>query len=107
MGDSCICNDYDHDGPEFANERIVKAREAHKCCECRKEIEPGQRYEYVSGKWDGYFMTFKTCLACKHTRDSLMSCGWVYGRLWEDVRDWFESQGIKTDDEDTDESWLL
>ena len=46
---------------------IRKARKAHKCCECRGEIKPGELYEYFSGIWD-YPETFKTCLECAELR---------------------------------------
>ncbi len=38
---------------DFYSEKQVTARRAHKCCECRKTIEPGDRYVRVAGKWDG------------------------------------------------------
>jgi len=107
LGESCICQDYDGDGPEFFTTRIVKARKVHRCGECREEVSVGQLHEYVVGKWEGDFGTHRTCLPCKNVRDSLMQCGFAFGRVWDDVRNWFEDQGIDTDDEETDESWLL
>jgi hypothetical protein len=106
MFGSCACFDYSFDGPEFFTDRIVKARKAHVCGECGSEIEIGQRHEYVVGKWNGDFSTHRTCLTCVAVRDSLMSCGFAYGQVWEDLRNWFEGQGIETEDDDG-ESWLL
>ncbi len=50
--------------PEFYERNIVKARKPHRCCECLREIEPSERYERASGKWDGDFETFATCGTC-------------------------------------------
>lgn len=105
MGESCACF-YDGEyAPEFFNERIVTARKAHRCGECGEEIKPGQRYEYVRGCWEGDFSTHKTCLPCRNVRDSLMKCGFIYGRVWEDVREWLDMQGIDPYDDDG-QSWL-
>jgi len=83
---SCLCLHYDQDGPSCAREETRTARKAHCCCECRQEIKLGQRYQYVRGLWDGYWMTFKTCLPCRQIRADFMSCGFVYGHLWDDLQ---------------------
>jgi len=60
---NCYCDD---NSPEFYSVRTVTARKPHRCDECRKvAIAPGEKYEYVSGLWDGNFNYFKTCHACK------------------------------------------
>lgn len=61
MSDYCFC---DFDSPEFYDKYQPTARKRHKCCECGGDIMPGEKYEYVSGKWDGQFDTFKTCERC-------------------------------------------
>lgn len=66
----------------FASERVVKARKAHKCCECGAPIAIGNKYEYVSGLWEGAFSQYKTCLACKEIRDRFF-CTWYYGMIWD------------------------
>lgn len=47
------------------------ARVRHRCCECGLFIEPGARYEYCSGVWDGRGDSFHTCMACSDARDLL------------------------------------
>lgn len=39
--------------PAFHTETHRVARKRHTCTECRGYIEPGDRYEFVSGLWDG------------------------------------------------------
>ena len=58
-----MCECYDN-VPDFYDASIVKARKPHRCCECLREIELGERYERASGKWDGDFETFATCGTC-------------------------------------------
>lgn len=61
----CSC---DYDPPEFCSSSVRKARKPHRCEECGNEIRPGDLYEYVSGKWDGWFSTFTTCDFCLDLR---------------------------------------
>lgn len=58
-----MCDCY-HDPPEFCEIRKRKARKPHTCAECLRIIKPGERYEAVSGLWDGVFSSFKTCSDC-------------------------------------------
>jgi len=55
---------FDGEPPECARQDIRTARKQHKCTECRCTIEPGERYEVISGKWDGEFLRYKTCRKC-------------------------------------------
>lgn len=57
----CYC---DYDPPEFYHSELRKARKPHKCVECTGHALPGEKYEYVRGKWDGTIWTFKTCPRC-------------------------------------------
>jgi len=50
--------------PLMYSEVIRRARKPHKCCECGTAIAEGEQYQVASGKWDGRFDTFCTCLAC-------------------------------------------
>jgi hypothetical protein len=61
MSYDCAC---DYDPPEFYSSKIRTARKAHRCEECGNEIRPGDRYEHVVGKWDGWLDTVKTCQHC-------------------------------------------
>jgi len=75
------------DGPEFSNIRYRKARKEHKCCECEKVIEKGERYEIIAGKWDGDVSTFKTCLDCAAIRDELFCHGHTFEYLYHDLNE--------------------
>lgn len=55
------------------NSWIKKARVAHRCCECRREIAPGEPYEYTSGVWGDGPANFKTCLPCAEQRAELIT----------------------------------
>jgi hypothetical protein len=44
------------------------ARQLHKCCECRGEIQPGEQYHKHHGLWDGEWGVFKVCLDCDALR---------------------------------------
>ena len=46
-----------------------KARKEHKCGECRKSIERGDKYQYISGIWEGEPSSYKTCLSCAKLRE--------------------------------------
>lgn len=50
-------------------ERVARVR--HRCCECDRFIEPGVRYEYCSGVWDGRGSSYHTCMLCSDARDLL------------------------------------
>lgn len=50
------------------HEEIVTARKPHHCCECGMTIAKGEKYETVSGMWDGRCDRIKTCLPCVATR---------------------------------------
>lgn len=80
---SCYCDSYE--APEFFREKTVTARAEHTCCECRHKIQPGEQYQYVTGKWDGMFDTFHTCERCADLRDSLREIGCpAIGGLFEE-----------------------
>ena len=87
--DACISGNAGDNYPEVCGALIVKARKSAKCCECREAILPGDRYEVVSGKWDGEWSSFKTCLPCKEIRETFCCEGWDYGFLWEQAQDGF------------------
>lgn len=46
------------------------ANTRHRCCECRGVIEPGTKYQRITGVWDGEGATYKLCLACDSLRDA-------------------------------------
>jgi hypothetical protein len=76
--------------PSVLRTTWYKARRAHQCCECQGVIQPGDRYEYVSGCWEGEWSHFSTCVGCAHMRDGLAcGCGAVFGELAEVVWETF------------------
>lgn len=79
----------DYDPPTMHSARIRTARKAHKCGECSRQIEPGEKYQYVSGVWDGDFDTKKTCRHCLVGQELLIrECrGFIYGGIQEDLQD--------------------
>jgi len=82
----CACQiDIDIDGScDFMSQKIVKARKQHKCCECYRDIYPDEKYEYVSGVWEGNFDVYKTCIDCTSIRKALF-CTYYFTELYEDL----------------------
>jgi hypothetical protein len=78
------------EGPSCSNTQTRKARKPHRCCECRETINAGDRYEYMSGVWDGRPHAFKTCLLCVEIRNHF-ACrdGWEFGAVWEQLQESF------------------
>jgi hypothetical protein len=80
----------DYDPPTFYDEKEVTARKLHKCCECHRPITPGTRYQKASGKWDGDFHSYYTCLDCWNIREGLRcESGFLFGQLWEQITENF------------------
>lgn len=89
MSYDCYC-DYDA-APEFYRVTEPTARKHHKCGECGRAIQAGEKYEYTSGKWDGDMCFHKTCSRCKALRTHLQAhvrcfC-WYFGSMLQDARD--------------------
>jgi hypothetical protein len=67
---------------------LRKARKHHQCVECRRAIEPGERYEVYSGiACDGNAFHHKTCLGCMNIREHFCSGGWYVGMIWEQIQE--------------------
>ena len=96
----CYC---DYDAPEFYSESRPVARKARKCSECRRMIQPGERYFKVVGKWDGMFDVFSRCCYCeavaKELRQLPCFCDY-FGGLYEIISDgWMDDlRAAKTGD---------
>ena len=88
----CVGSDgMDGEYPEFSEIRNVIAKKFHRCCECNREIKPGEKYQYYVSKFDGEFMAEKTCNECAEIR-SCFSCGggWpCFGELWNEMTEGF------------------
>ncbi len=74
---------------EFNSEKVRKARKQHVCGECWRFIEPGEKYIYGAGKFDGEMYSSKMCLHCKVAANwlSIRCHGYLYGGISEDVGD--------------------
>lgn len=84
---SCYC-DTDYEAPTFYRKTVPTARIKHRCEECGAMIRPGEKYESVSGMWDGDFGTFKTCQHCIGLREYVKAhvpclC-WAHGNIVDD-----------------------
>lgn len=75
---------------DFWEVKIKTARKIHVCGECRKQIEPGEKYESLAYVFDGGFRHEKKCLVCAEIRDAFVGDGNVYcpGDMWTDMRDY-------------------
>lgn len=56
---------------DFSNQKIVKAKKMHRCCECYGAILPGDQYERTFVVYEGDSSAFKTCLPCKEAQNWL------------------------------------
>ncbi len=85
---SCYC---DYDMPAFSCREIRTARKPHQCEECGIRIMPGQRYEYISGKWADYISSVKVCEACHDLRmwvsNNVPCFCWAFGHMHEDAQE--------------------
>jgi hypothetical protein len=59
----CDC-DCDYDPPAFYEQKLVRAKKDHTCCECGRTIRATEVYELASGKWDIGVCSYKTCVPC-------------------------------------------
>ena len=89
-GDCGVClGGYDGDGPEFSDARMVLARREHKCYDCQRPIAPGIRYERVTGKWEGQFLSHAFCVDCVDIATSLSCDGSrEFGNLWGEIEEY-------------------
>ena len=55
------------------DERLLKARKAHKCTACGETIAKGHRYWRAGALFDGQWNTHKRCLRCKAIFDHLVA----------------------------------
>lgn len=60
------------DAPSVFSACAYKAKTPKRCCECGREILPGELYEYVFGVWDDPIQ-FCTCAECYETREQMFS----------------------------------
>lgn len=84
---SCYC---DYDMPSFYSREVRRARKLHRCYECSGAIRAGEKYEYVTGKWD-WISSYRTCSRCVDLRtwvtNNLPCFCWAHGNLIDDARE--------------------
>lgn len=97
MAETCdvSLDDYDGDQASVFRSHVVKARKPHKCFECGVSVQPGDRYERVSGKWDNEWATYSFCLPCSEIGNEFSDNGRSFGFLWEGMEEaWDEGAHI-------------
>jgi hypothetical protein len=79
----CTC-DYDTPSPVPYAETIRRARKPHTCCECDEPIQPGQQYQHASGRSDGGWFRYHTCIPCSRiARDYCAPFGHLRAQIRE------------------------
>jgi hypothetical protein len=81
----CRCRSFD-DTPKMnpCTIEIRRARIPHVCCECDEQIEPGQQYQSGRGKFDGYWLSYHTCIPCSRiARDYCAPFGHLRAQIRE------------------------
>lgn len=96
--DVCLDHGCDYEG-SFFYERLVVSRKQHECCECGLAITKGDAYWMARGADEGSIWVAKTCPTCYEIRSVFVCGSWIYGRLWESIREgmfpiWKESGPI-------------
>jgi hypothetical protein len=57
--------------PSVFDEQVVTSRKQHECCECFRPIMKGIKYVRSTGKWNGEWQSFVTCLRCNDLRQKV------------------------------------
>ena len=83
----CYC-DYDGPAPSVYRKAVHTARTQHKCYECGRKIQPGERYENCFAVYDGAAVTSPTCSYCLDLRECVNAhvpclC-WSHGNIREE-----------------------
>jgi hypothetical protein len=86
--DGCESND-------FTDVSHPRARKAHRCCECRRTIQPGETHLLVKALYDGYWSSDRTCAHCEAAGSWLdaMCGGWLTHGLDEELADHWDEYG--------------
>lgn len=84
---NCICIDVD-EPCVVLSETMPRARIPHQCGECDEQIPAGRLYLREVLVDDGRVSSHKTCARCANVRREYFDCGWFYGQLVQDFKDW-------------------
>lgn len=88
----CSC---DGDIPSVYNKVDRTARKKYQCVECRTMINPGDRYRYLFGVWNGDAKVYRTCERCADLQDNLTAIDWCieHGELKENYQQYLDYSG--------------
>lgn len=80
----CMVGD---DYVQMLRETKPVARKAHRCDECRRDIEPGETYINEVWLWEGEMGRGKTCLQCRAAAHwlNIVCSGWCYEAVIDDL----------------------
>ena len=97
MMDCCIVDPCE-DECEVWTETRRKARKAHNCIECSREIPPGAHYwEWTGIGSDRRPFRYRCCELCQSVIKDRFRCGFYIGMVWESLMD---AEGGQCDCED-------
>ncbi len=85
---------YSGDTAEVYRESWVHARRHYRCDECRRDIAPGERHEYVFMVFEGDPSQWRTCAHCRVAQEwlSIVCYTWLTGGLaYEMEEHWDEA----------------
>lgn len=79
------CECLDSEPMDILHDKWVTCRKPHKCYECGKEINAGDRVRYQAGFYRGDFMQWWTSPFCERVFSDLERMNYcvLYGGLWE------------------------
>ena len=100
MSYDCSC---DYDPPTVSSSRIVTARKPHRCEECPRVIQPGEKYRYTFAVWDGYPSSAYVCTDCLHiqkwVQTNIPCFCWYSGTMLEDAKEAITEAYFRAGDE--------
>lgn len=85
--DVCVSQDYDERADFTRETHIQRSRRPIKCHECREVFPARSPYWKIVGKWSGQIITIRECECCYEIQRVFCCDGWVYGELWEGMRE--------------------
>ena len=84
----CVC---DYDQPDWSRIERRKAAKDHKCGECGRPIQKGERYEFSTGQYDGFISRHRTCSRClevrRYVQEHVPCFCWLYSDMLNIARE--------------------
>lgn len=65
--------DLDCEGPDAFHQYTRTAHKQHRCCECSRDIKPGDQYIEFTGVWNHTPGRYRWCRACDEVRKEVFS----------------------------------